>query len=135
MININAENDYSTIKRLILPAEKIQNMFFVGATGQLLTLILTVSIPFMMLVTGHQKVELYEKQISFDIEHLNRFEINIDNQTHFSGSDFVAENKKCHTIFNFVRVLKTPPDKFRVSWKMIYLEYVGNKAPPLTFLF
>ena len=111
-------------------------MFFVGATGQLLTLILTVSIPFMMLVSGHSKAEEHnEKQISFDIEHLAQFGINSNNQTNFTDFNFVAENTKCHKIFQFVKELKTPPDKFGLERAKIYLEDIGNKAPPTTFSF
>ena len=106
-------------------------MFFVGATGQLLTLILTVSIPFMMLISGHQKINFHKKNIKFDVEHVKNFNTNIDHQA--DSFDFVAslENLKYSSFYYLEKLLYLPPDRFGVNWKMIYLENIGNKAPPL----
>jgi len=43
-------------------------MFFVGATGQLLTLILTVSLPLVFLVSGHQKIDVQQNKLNFEIQ-------------------------------------------------------------------
>ncbi len=105
-------------------------MFFVGATGQLLTLLLTVSIPFMMLISGHQKTNFHQKNLRFEVEQSSEFYLNIDKQA--DSVDFFCslENQKNSSVFYPEKLIYMPPDISRASWKMIYLENIGNKAPP-----
>lgn len=107
-------------------------MFFVGATGQLLTLILTVSIPFMMLISGHQKINFHQNFVRFEVDQSIDIDVNIDHQENTFDFFCSLENQKKISAFYLEKLLDIPPDGIRVSQKLIYLENIGNKAPPLT---
>ena len=108
-------------------------MFFVGATGQLLTLILTVCLPFVFLVSGHQKIEV-QSAINYFTTQQNIQEIaSIDVNSFNYSDDFIKEEKNHLFEFeDFSTVQKFPFDNFLFKWKSVYSTSSGNKAPPTT---
>ena len=107
-------------------------MFFVGATGQILTLILTVCLPFVFLVSGNQKIEV-QSPANFLVVNQNQLEISsVEIGTFNYTDDFVCE-EKCHLFEfdDFPIIQKFPYDNFHVKWKSIYSKSSGNKAPPV----
>jgi len=105
-------------------------MFFVGATGQLLTLILTVCLPFVFLVSAHPKTELVQKTLNFETQ-VTRQEISTP-EISFSAFDLDCADKVQFTDIqnNEIFIQKIHPPEFRVKWKSFYTESSGNKAPP-----
>ena len=106
-------------------------MFFVGATGQLLTLILTVCLPFVFLVSAQPKTELVQKTLNFETQitqqeisapEISCFEFDLDCTDEF-------QNNVCE--FSEIFIQKMHPPEFRVKWKSFYTESSGNKAPPV----
>lgn len=105
-------------------------MFFVGATGQLLTLVLTVCLPFVFLFTAQPKTELLNNNLLLkhhgchqqitSIEN-NSFEIHFDSIDNLQDIDIEFED-------SFIK--KFHCKKFQEKWKSFYLESSGNKAPP-----
>ena len=105
-------------------------MFFVGATGQLLTLILTVCLPFVFLLSGQQKINIPETSLRIEVSNIqyetsqqNGYaysftDINTDEDWHY---DFIAED--CIP-------RKIPLRDFNVNMETFYIDSSGNKAPP-----
>ncbi|MBT3384948.1 MAG: hypothetical protein HN778_12600 [Prolixibacteraceae bacterium] len=107
-------------------------MFFVGATGQLLTLILTVSLPLVFLVSGHQKIDVQQNKLNFEIQQ-NYLKISsFENDTFDYFLNYFTEYQ-C-TVFNIEDsdFKKIPPEKIKVKWKSFCLNDSGNKAPPIS---
>ena len=105
-------------------------MFFVGATGQLLTLILTVCLPFVFLFSAQPKTNLLNDSSLIKNHELNHQITKIDN----NSIEFQFE-----TIENITVELpdleeaifeKLPRERYHVKWKSFYLKSSGNKAPP-----
>jgi hypothetical protein len=105
-------------------------MFFVGATGQLLTLILTVCLPFVFLFSAQPNTEILNDTLLF-----NKFEIK-QQITSFEYNSIEFQND---TIINETVNWPLPEmslvkdyhcKKFREKWKSINLKSSGNKAPP-----
>jgi len=105
-------------------------MFFVGATGQLLTLILTVCLPFVFLVSAQPKTDLLQETLNFETQIIRQeisaaetlcFESDFDCTDNFQGMDIE---------FNEIFIQKIHPPEFLVKWKSFYTESSGNKAPP-----
>jgi len=107
-------------------------MFFVGATGQILTLILTVCLPFVFLVSGQQKLTV-ESPANVLVIHQNQNEVRYAESNVFDyHSDFVAEEKNHQFEFeDFPNLHKFPFSDFQVRWKSVYSKSSGNKAPPV----
>lgn len=110
-------------------------MFFVGATGQILTLILTVCLPFVFLFSAEQKTELIKETLLFENiqtqQEIVSFESN-SFQIHFDS----VENLQAIKIgFEDTFIQKTPLTKVRIKWKSFCAESSGNKAPPVTYCF
>ena len=108
-------------------------MFFVGATGQLLTLILTVCIPFVFLFSAQPKTEILNDTLL-----LNKFEI----KQQVSSLDYNSIEFQNETIINesvnwplpeMTLVKNYHYEKFREKWKSINLKSSGNKAPPALY--
>lgn len=119
---------------LHLSAQKKKTMFFVGASGQILTLILTVCLPFVFLLSGHQKINIEQSTLSFDI-HQNLEISSFD----FNSTDIEQE---CSAeidvkIFDFLEFefIKIPHEYIQVNQKPISLNSSGNKAPPVSYYF
>jgi len=107
-------------------------MFFVGATGQLLTLILTVCLPFVFLISGNQNTEV-QSPANYFVVNQNQLEISsVEISTFNYTDDFVCE-EKCHYLEfdDFPVIQQFPYDNFHVKWKSIYSKSSGNKAPPV----
>jgi len=105
-------------------------MFFVGATGQLLTLILTVCLPFVFLVSSQPKTELLQETLNFETRinqqevsspEISCFVIDLNCTDKFQDNDIEVSD---------IFIQKIPPTEFRVKWKSFYTESSGNKAPP-----
>lgn len=108
-------------------------MFFVGATGQLLTLILTVCLPFVFLMSGQQKNLLlsnsnpaveFHKNLDKDIQESN-------DSVDFETLSFTAYQDQPIRFEYF----SPPPTKiadngFCLLQKTIVPGSSGNKAPP-----
>ena len=111
-------------------------MFFVGATGQLLTLILTVCLPFVFLVSGHQKIELQSPTNYFSVQQ-NIQEISSIGMISFNyNDDFIKEERNYYFEFEDIPTLqKFPFNNFLVKWKSVYSTSSGNKAPPVSLCF
>jgi hypothetical protein len=107
-------------------------MFFVGATGQILTLILTVCLPFVFLISGQQKIEV-QSPANYLVVNQNQLEISsIQIITFNYTTDFVTEEKcKLFEIDDFPIIQEFPDDNFHVRWKSVYSKSSGNKAPPV----
>ena len=105
-------------------------MFFVGATGHLLTLLLTVLLPFVFLIGGNKNIDLPNNQFKSNVKTFtlkternlqrNLFHVFIDEERENSP---VSEFEKKRT--------KIPIPQFQVLWKCNLLLCSGNKAPPL----
>jgi hypothetical protein len=107
-------------------------MFFVGATGQILTLILTVCLPFVFLVSGNQKIEV-QSPANYLVVNQNVEEISSDDANAFYfTTDLLTEETNCHFKFDdFPEIHQFPFDNFHVKWKSVYSTSSGNKAPPV----
>lgn len=112
-------------------------MFFVGATGQILTLILTVCLPCVLLVTGNQKIEVQPSANNFTVT-LQVQELSFNESTTFSFTTESASDESNHFIFNFEHfpeIKQFPADNHHVKWKSVYSTSSGNKAPPVILSF
>jgi len=106
-------------------------MFFVGATGQLITLILTVCLPFVFLVSAQPKTELIQETFNFETQ-IIRLEVSATEISCFEF-DFKYADKlqNIDVDFNEIFIQKIHPPDFLVKWKSYYTESSGNKAPPV----
>jgi hypothetical protein len=107
-------------------------MFFVGATGQILTLILTVCLPFVFLVSGNQKIEV-QSPANYLVVNQNVEEISSgDTSALYFTTDLIIEETNCHFKFDdFPEIHQFPFDNFHVKWKSVHSTSSGNKAPPV----
>jgi len=105
-------------------------MFLVGATGQLLTLILTVCLPFVFFISAPPSTQIAQ-------------EVSISNQTElfaetisyeFNTEQIQAENtcEKPEIIFypEFSPSIKYPPGNYQRCQSIYHQTSSGNKAPP-----
>ena len=105
-------------------------MFFVGATGQLLTLILTVCLPFVFLFSAQPKTEILNDTLL-----LNKFEIkqqvtSLENNSIEFHKETIINETVNWPLPEMTLVKDYHCEKFREKWKSIYLKSSGNKAPP-----
>jgi hypothetical protein len=106
-------------------------MFFVGATGQLLTLILTVCLPFVLLVSAQPQTELLQETLNFETQ-ITQLEVSAPEISCFALEFNSAEKFQDNDIeFYEIFIQKIHPTEFRVKWKSFYIENSGNKAPPV----
>ena len=111
-------------------------MFFVGASGQLLTLILTVCLPFVFLVSsGHQKINLPQNTFHFgtyqNSQEVSSIDFNVIDVEEISIDNKLTRNFEFED-FSFQKV---PHEKFCLKWKSVHFNCSGNKAPPTFHLF
>lgn len=105
-------------------------MFFIGATGHLVTLLLTVVLPLIFFYSGQQRLpDLQEqvqvtKQVQFEQKNHNDYSVE---------TEFCAVVKQHKIQFKECKCLcgEILPPKFLVLWKTPVLFYSGNKAPPV----
>ena len=110
-------------------------MFFVGATGQLLTLILTVGLPFVFLFSGHQKIEIQNPSSKLQIQQ-EKQKIVIDTSISFEEAfNLVFEQQKINIGIKFVRLKKNLPGNSIKKHKRFLANYSENKAPPSVVYF
>lgn len=108
-------------------------MFFVGATGQILTLILTVCLPFVLIFSGNQKIEV-QSQANLVLVNQSVQEILI---TSYGTNDHLVDFAADATLnlsFRFEDIPDIhifPPDFAHTKWKSVYSSSSGNKAPPV----
>jgi hypothetical protein len=105
-------------------------MFIIGATGQIITLILTVILPMLMLVPRHPKVEVITSYPKLEIHqsHNNPL-VNILQTADFSD-DIRVKKQLLPVVFNNQGNLNDTAQNKKVKWKTFYLHDSGNKAPP-----
>ena len=109
-------------------------MFFVGASGQLITLILTVCLPFIFILSGSEKIDIQQSTISFYIHHDFEEVSSIDYNT-FEFTQYSAEIQTNKIDVEESEFIKIPDDRLNVKWKYSCLFDSGNKAPPVFFCF
>ena len=108
-------------------------MFFIGATGQIITLILTVILPLFFFISA-PSAEILKSGVHFEIQHISP---SGDVESHFhvtpvgnsaaiisTGKDFV----------HFITSEKVPPVIIHLTGKSIYPGNNENKAPPALFV-
>lgn len=105
-------------------------MFFVGATGQLLTLILTVCLPFVFLLSGQQKINIPETCLRIEINNIQH-EIVQQNLNAYSFTN-INTNEDCPFEFIAENCIprKIPLRNYNVNMETFYIDSSGNKAPP-----
>lgn len=110
-------------------------MFFVGATGQLITLMLTVVLPFVFLLSGNRNVEAAPYTLRIEAHPLHSEVVSgcIDS-TSFDQS-VVSEVKEAHIGFRECLAPCLHHHHFQEKWKTIYSKSSGNKAPPYILCF
>jgi len=108
-------------------------MFFVGASGQLLTLILTVCLPFVFLVSsGHQRIDLPQKSLHFE-SLFNSHEVStVDNKTFDFVVNTALEYYSSPVEFKDFRFTTIPNEKFLITREPLFVNSSGNKAPPVS---
>ena len=106
-------------------------MFFVGATGQLLTLILTVCLPFVFLVSSQPKLEVLQETVNFE----NQKKQQVITYSEITSPDFIFTTIEKDQIISIevegLVIQKMHPPEVREKWKSFYTESSGNKAPPV----
>lgn len=106
-------------------------MFFVGSTGQLLTLILTVCLPMVLLFSAEPKTELLKETLLFETIQIQHEIVSFENNASQIHFDSIENLQKPKIDFEENIILKTPIPKDKTKWKSIYTKSSGNKAPPV----
>jgi hypothetical protein len=110
-------------------------MFFIGITGQLITLILTVFLPFVFLVSSQSKTVFPEKtgqsEVLKNLQPVNSGKIN-STKIDFS---FSANLQKLKIGIEKTFIQKNTLPKVLVKLKSFYSKSSGNKAPPVICCF
>jgi len=110
-------------------------MFFVGASGQLITLILTVCLPFILILSGNKEIDFQQNTGGFSI-YQNQAENSFFNSNTFHcDHNFYDETQNNNIEVLDFDVIKLPHFNFRVKWKSFYHNNSGNKAPPTSNYF
>ncbi len=108
-------------------------MFFIGATGQIITLILTVVLPLFFFISA-PSAEIPKSGAHFEIQQVSQ---SGDVETHFhvvpSGIPPAIIPSERISFLHFSSD-KNPPVNFRHTWKSIYPGDNENKAPPVLFV-
>ena len=98
----------------------------------MITLILTVCLPFVFLVSSQPKAELIKEKVFFESYH----DVNPVAKSTIEIVFISAEIQQNKIIeFDGQSNQKIPLEKFRVKWKSIYANHSGNKAPPVSRCF
>ncbi len=110
-------------------------MFFVGATGQILTLILTVCLPFVFLFSAEPKAAVYNKTLLSESIQIRQEIISFENnsfQIHFDSTE-IAKDTKIDFTDTFIQ--KISITKNLLKFESFCTESSGNKAPPNIYCF
>lgn len=104
-------------------------MFFVGATGHILTLLLTVLLPFILLIGGNKNIDLPNHHFHTEVKRFT-LKTEINSQYHLAQV-FIDEKREDSKVSVFEKKPgKITLPKFQVLWKCNLLLCSGNKAPP-----
>ena len=105
-------------------------MFFVGATGQILTLILTVCLPYVFLFSAGPKANLLNETFFFENIQIQQETVSFGNNSFQTGIDSVKNIDETYADYEDSLNQKNPDTKNRIKWKFFCTESSGNKAPP-----
>ncbi len=110
-------------------------MFFVGATGQLLTLILTVCLPFVFFLSGPRNIEISDSSLQIEVRQIQHEVIHneIDSVSYSEAN--AAESQLCNLVIDNCTCEKIPLREFNVKRESFYIDSSGNKAPPVFHYF
>ncbi len=111
-------------------SKNYSRMFFVGATGQILTLILTVCLPFVFLFSAEPKAELLKETLLFENIQIQHETFSFENNSFQIHIDSVENVDDTKIGFEDTFIQKTPIIKDLIRWKSFCAESSGNKAPP-----
>ena len=110
-------------------------MFFVGATGQLLTLILTVCLPFVFFFSGHQNIEIADSSLQIEVREIHHNVIHHEVNAVSYDELILAENQHSNFVFETYKRKKIPLREFNIKTETFYIDSSGNKAPPVFHCF
>ncbi len=110
-------------------------MFFVGITGQLITLILTVCLPFVFLMSDSQAANIQKPTLQIHIHQNHHETLSFDFYSHQFEQDYFAEESAKNLKIEDSDFIKIPHLQFRVNNKLFHLNCSGNKAPPASIYF
>ncbi len=105
-------------------------MFFVGATGQILTLILTVCLPCVFLFSAEPKASLLNETLLFENIQIQQEILSFENNSFQINFNSVENLQDVKIAFEFTFIQKIPVTKDLIKWKSVCAESSGNKAPP-----
>jgi hypothetical protein len=119
----------------IFAVQNLKRMFFVGATGQLLTLILTVCLPFVFLFSSEQKIDLLKETMPFEHIQIQQEIVSFETNSFQIYFDSIENLQNINIGFEDTFIQKTTITKVRIKWNSFCAESSGNKAPPVTNCF
>jgi hypothetical protein len=105
-------------------------MFFVGATGQILTLILTVCLPFVFLFSAEPKSKLLKETLLFENIQIQHQNVSFDNNSFQIQLATVENVDDTKPWLEDTFIQKITIAKNLIKWKSFCAESSGNKAPP-----
>ncbi|PIF06236.1 MAG: hypothetical protein CSA36_02640 [Draconibacterium sp.] len=111
-------------------------MFFLGISGQISTLILTVCLPCIFLVSGQKVLHVNTPANLLAIyQTQSGISFNCANVSNYPGDFYNEEKNTCFVLNNIHIIQDFPFDDFQVRRKSAYYKSSGNKAPPSPFSF
>lgn len=111
-------------------------MFFVGATGQLITLLLTVCLPLVLLLSGNPQVDVQSPANYFSSVQIQHVITVTEKATVQQAAGFVKTETQQPFVFHDRRVKqKIPLYNSFITWNADFSASSGNKAPPSIFTF
>jgi hypothetical protein len=105
-------------------------MFFVGATGQILTLILTVCLPFVFLFSAEPKSNILTETLQFENIQIHQEVVLAEGNSQQIHFDSIENLQNIFTEFEDSVIQKIHSKNVREKWKSFCAESSGNKAPP-----
>lgn len=105
-------------------------MFFVGATGQILTLILTVCLPFVFLFSAEPKPNILSETLLFENIQIRQEVVLEESNSHLIHFHSIDNFLNIFTGFEDSVIKKIHFKNVRKKWKSPFFANSGNKAPP-----
>lgn len=107
-------------------------MFFVGGTGQLITLILTVCLPLVLLFSANPQAEAQSPANYFSAVQVQHVISISENATVPRAAEFEQKENEQPFVFHDKRVKqKIPVRNAQIRWNTDFFTSSGNKAPPV----
>jgi hypothetical protein len=106
-------------------------MFFVGATGQILTLILTVCLPFVFLFSAEPKSNSLTETLQFENIQIHQEVVLAESYSQQIHFDSIENLQNIFTEFEDSVIQKIHSKNVREKWKSPFFANSGNKAPPV----